>query len=264
MAETAPFIRCNDQTPPAINYGFFGRQGGVSTGLYDSLNCGMGSDDDKALVQENRAIAAHSLGMSHESMARVYQVHSADIVTITSPEQLAIHPKADGLVTSLPEITLSILTADCTPVLFYDASASVIGACHAGWRGAASGIIQNTVSAMCALGADAHAITCMIGPTIAKASYQTGHDMRDEVLSLAPQAEAFFEKDPTSDHHFLFDLPAFAQDCARQSGLSQIFDVGRDTYGESSHFFSHRRATHRGETDTGRQIALITKTNKKG
>ena len=152
MAETAPFIRCNDRPPPPINYGFFGRQGGVSTGLYDSLNCGMGSDDDKALVQENRAIAAHSLGMSHESMARVYQVHSADIVTITSPEQLATHPKADGLVTSLPEITLSILTADCTPVLFYDASASVIGACHAGWRGAASGIIQNTLSACAPLG----------------------------------------------------------------------------------------------------------------
>ena len=264
MSQTAPFFCCDDNRPPHISYGFFGRQGGVSAGLYDSLNCGMGSDDDKELVRHNRAIAAHSLGMSANSLARVYQIHSADIVTVLSPDQLEAHPKADGLVTNLPDITLSILTADCTPVLFYDGSAYVIGACHAGWRGAAAGVIQNTVEAMCAIGANPTAITCLIGPTIAKESYQTGSDMRDAVLSIAPDAATFFDKDPQSSAHFLFDLPAFAQECARAAGLINIYDIGLDTYSESSQFFSHRRATHHGDPDTGRQVALITQTTAKG
>lgn len=257
MPQTAPYEIAADAQPRTVRYGFFGARGGVSTGLYNSLNCGMGSDDDPALVRQNRAIAAHSLGADAASMASVYQTHSADVITITDRAQLSDRPKADGLVTALPDITLSILTADCTPMLFYDETAGIIGACHAGWRGAASGIIQNTLAAMIGLGAAPASITCLIGPTIAKASYQTGDDMRQAVLALAPDAAAFFAPDPADDHHYYFDLPAFAGHCARQAGLRAIHDLAIDTYRESSQSFSHRRATHHGEKDTGRQISLI-------
>lgn len=257
-----PFLTACDDTPQHVHYGFFGAQGGVSTGLYDSLNCGMGSDDDKSLVRQNRAIAANAIGSAITAMASLYQVHSADVVTIDKSTALTARPKADGLVTALPDIALSILTADCTPVLFYDAKARVIGACHAGWRGAASGIIQNMVGAMIALGARAEAISCLIGPTIAKASYQVGGDMRDEVLALAPHAAPYFDTDPDSPSHYYFDLPGFASACARLAQVGHISDIARDTYRESDVFFSHRRATHGAQSDTGRQIAIIRQSEK--
>ena len=268
MTQSAPYVISENHSPKTIRYGFFGRQGGVSTDLYDSLNCGMGSDDDIALVRQNRAIAAASLGSDERTMASVYQIHSAEIVTITAPHEIADmqktgiqktgRPKADGLVTNQSHITLSILTADCTPVLFWDEANHVIGACHAGWRGAASGVIQNTVKEMQTLGAELESITCIIGPTIAKASYQVGADMRAAVLEVAPQASLFFTPDKTQANHYHFDLPAFAVSCAQAAGLSDICDLGIDTYNESAHYFSHRRATHQGLADTGRQVSLIT------
>ena len=263
MTQSAPYVISENHSPKTIRYGFFGRQGGVSTDLYDSLNCGMGSDDDRALVRQNRAIAAASLGSDARAMTSVYQIHSAEIVTITTPLDIAgiqttDRPKADGLVTNQSNITLSILTADCTPVLFWDEANHVIGACHAGWRGAASGIIQNTVKEMQRLGAELESITCIIGPTIAKASYQVGGDMRAAVLEVAPQAGGFFTPDKAQANHYHFDLPAFAVSCAKAAGLSDICDLGIDTYNESAHYFSHRRATHQGLADTGRQVSLIT------
>ena len=241
-----------------IHYGFFGRQGGISTGLYDSLNCGFGSKDDAKLVAQNRTLCANSLGLDGDDIASVYQIHSADIVTITDKDQLAEpRTRADGLVTALPDIALSILTADCTPVLFCDPDNQIIGACHAGWRGAAKGVIQNTISAMVEIGANCEAIHCLIGPTIAQSSYQIGTDMYEEVIQLAPSASAFFKQDPAETGKYLFNLPAFAANCARQSGIRHIYDIGLDTYDESAKFFSHRRATHHNQPDTGRQVALI-------
>ena len=263
MPKIAPFITHDGFQPRQITYGFFGAKGGVSTGIYDSLNCGMGSDDDKALVQENRQIAAHSLGANPQKMASVYQIHSAEVITITDEADINQRPKADGLVTALPEVALSILTADCTPIIFADEAAGIIGACHAGWRGAASGIIQNTVKAMCAIGADTHHISAVIGPTIARPSYQIGQDMKDEVLSLSTPsslAEPYFFADNEAGK-FLFDLPGFTARCLSEAGITQIFDVGRDTYSESDDYFSHRRATHHKLADSGRQITLISKSS---
>lgn len=257
MTHHAPFY-CDDiVTSKTIKYGFFGSQGGVSQGLYHSLNCGMGSDDDPQDIARNRAIAAASIGADATKMASLYQIHSAEVITICDAAMIKERPKADGLVTALPDIALSILTADCTPLLFYDEGSGVIGACHAGWRGAASGVIENTIKAMCALGAEPATITCLIGPTIAKASYQVGRDMRDDVLALAPHANAFFEADRTSAGHYRFDLPAFAAACARRADVHNIRDLATDTYSESERFFSHRRATHQHLDDTGRQIAII-------
>lgn len=268
----APYDADQTITSKSVRYGFFGSQGGVSQGLYNSLNCGMGSDDAPQDIAQNRAIAAASIGADVQKMASLYQIHSADVVTISDAEMISYHtqadnpkadnpkagrPKADGLVTALPNIALSILTADCTPLLFYDEGSGVIGACHAGWRGAASGVIENTVSSMCALGALPATITCLIGPTIAKASYQVGADMRDEVIALAPHATPFFEADIASAGHYLFDLPAFAAACAGRADVQNIYDLARDTYSESDRFFSHRRATHQRLNDTGRQIAII-------
>lgn len=245
-----------------VKHGFFGAQGGVSTGLYDSLNCGIGSDDDPQLIRQNRALACHSLQLPADRLAGLYQCHSADIVTLTSLDQLTERPRADGLVSALPDIGLGILTADCCPLLFYDDHSHVIGACHAGWRGAAGGVIENTVSAMVALGASPATITVLIGPTIAKASYQVGADMRAKARESAPFAEAYFSPDPNDETKYLFDLPAFAAACAERARIGQIIDLGLDTYPAkaSGGFFSHRRATHQGERDTGRQIAIITST----
>ncbi|MGC6516427.1 MAG: peptidoglycan editing factor PgeF [Candidatus Puniceispirillaceae bacterium] len=264
MTSKAPFSILPLKAPSHIDYGFFGRRGGVSTGLYDSLNCGMGSSDDKGLVMENRAIAASSLDLSCDKIASVFQIHSAEVVTITSADQINHRPRADGLVTNIPDIGLSILTADCAPILLMDKSSSVIGACHAGWRGAALGIIQNTVKAMVSIGAHLPSITAIIGPTIAHASYQVGADMRAECLSHAPQAKRFFTKDdqnasPDSalSDKYLFDLPAFAGAILADMGVGNYYDMAHDTYSESEAYFSHRRATHKGKSDTGRQIALI-------
>lgn len=266
MTSTAPYITHHKAVLPQVAYGFFGRQGGVSSGIYNSLNCGFGSSDDASDVAQNRAIAGHSLAREPAKMASAYQIHSAEVITLTDSAQLAERPRADGLVTNMPDIVLSILTADCTPVILASHDGNVIGACHAGWRGAAGGIIQNTVAAMVALGAHIEGITAVIGPTIAKASYQVGADMREEALCLAPHAAPFFEADSATGNQdesdkYLFDLPAFAAACAKQAGVQAIYDVERDTYRESEVFFSHRYATHHAQSDSGRQISLITKTN---
>lgn len=253
----------------AIPHGFFGARGGISTGSYTSLNCGYGSDDSAELVAENRRRTAASLGLLPTGLARLYQVHGADCITITDASAVNGDPvKADGMVTGLPGIGLSILTADCLPVLFADERKGVIGACHAGWRGAVSGIIESTITAMRTLGAND--ITALIGPAIRHASYQIGYDMRDAVYAQTagalPKAaiDACFSDDPARPDKFLFDLPRLVETRLRTAGLTAIADCGLDTYqlaqakgGESPSFFSHRHATHANAPDTGRQIAII-------
>ncbi|MGC6536309.1 MAG: peptidoglycan editing factor PgeF [Candidatus Puniceispirillaceae bacterium] len=246
-----------------VRYGFFGKAGGVSQGVYDSLNCGYGSQDDQTAIQQNRDRAAGQLGIQPDNLAGLYQSHSADIITITHPHQLTEErPKADGLVTHLPDIGLAILTADCTPILCCDPDMKIIGACHAGWRGAASGIMSNLVSAMTAIGAKAANIRCLIGPTIAKPSYQVGSDMRSTVIAQSRHADAFFSKDDRAADKYVFDLPHFVMAEAKAAGISHIAMTDHDTYRESDLFFSHRRATHAGLPDTGRQIAIIAQSSK--
>jgi YfiH family protein len=248
-------------------HGFFGRAGGVSDGVYDSLNCGYGSDDDRARVASNRARAAAALGLSVTRMAAVWQVHGADVLRVDrgAPADRSHMAKADGLVTTESGLGLSILTADCLPLLLAEAGGRVVGACHAGWRGAARGIVEATVHAMRDAGAGA--ITALIGPTIQQQSYQVGPDMREGLLDqvAVPTRDAAATCfTPDSGEKWRFDLPRLVSAQLRAAGVSAIHDCGVDTYAtdipgapDSPGFFSHRRATHSKESDCGRQIAVI-------
>ncbi len=248
-------------------HGFFGRAGGVSDGLYDSLNCGYGSDDDPTRVASNRARAAAALGLSVTRMAAVWQVHRADVLRVDrgAPADRSKMAKADGLVTTESGLGLSILTADCLPLLLSEAGGRVVGACHAGWRGAACGIVEATVHAMRDAGAGA--ITALIGPTIQQQSYQVGPDMREGLLDqvAVPTRDAAATCfTPDSGEKWRFDLPRLVSAQLRAAGVSAIHDCGVDTYAtdipgapDSPGFFSHRRATHSKESDCGRQIAVI-------
>lgn len=236
-----------------IRHGFFSRRGGVSSGAYDSLNGGIGSKDAPQLVRQNRALAAAALGLDASQIAGLYQIHGPKVVT-ADPDS---RPEADGLVTRQCGLGLMILTADCVPVLLADSKAGIVAACHAGWRGALAGILEATLAAMQEKGAQLADISCRIGPAIAAASYQIGPDMQAELLAGDPQAESRLAPDPATDEKYLFDLPGFVADRAGRAGLEDIADCGYDTYGDSDHWFSHRRATHEAVPDTGRLMALI-------
>ena len=258
---------CHPHTVTLARHGFFGRAGGVSEGPYESLNCGYGSDDDPALVADNRARVAAALGLSETDMAAVWQVHGADVVRVDrrAPADRSKLTKADGLITTEPGLGLTVLTADCLPLLLADSAGRAVGACHAGWRGAARGIVDATVQAMRAAGAGG--ITALIGPTIRQCSYQVGPDMRQELLDgIAPQlrdeAAACFQ--PDRDERWRFDLPGIVSTQLRAAGVDRIHDCGVDTYAAGPHgaddspvFFSHRRATHANQPDCGRQVAVI-------
>lgn len=241
-----------------IRHGFFTRKGGVSTGLYKSLNCGLGSNDDKKKVLANRGCVAATMGLSLKQMAGLYQTHSRNCVTLTHPGPYADRPQADAYVTALTGTGLAILTADCLPVLFCDERAGVIGAAHAGWRGATAGIIETTVSAMQELGAQPDQIVMVIGPGIRQNSYQVSPEMREEIIAQHETANTCFEPDPTTPQKWLFDLPCFATQRGEAAGLKQIYDCGLDTYEKDELFFSHRRSTHKGESNSGRLISVIT------
>ena len=257
-SESGPVFFSHDALMrPGIRHGFFTRQGGVSTGLYDSLNCGPGSSDDSMAVLDNRARVAAAIGLGPDRMAGLYQIHSAECVTLTDQADCAQRPQADAYVTALSGVGLAILTADCLPVLFCEAQAGVIGAAHAGWRGAAAGVIEASVQAMVRLGAQTEKIVMVIGPGIRQASYQVSSDMKEEIISQYPAATSCFIPDPAAGDKYLFDLPGFAALRGQAAGLSQIYDSGCDTYADEAQFFSHRRATHRSEADSGRLISVI-------
>lgn len=242
---------------PGIRHGFFTREGGVSGGLYASLNTGTGSADDQGLVAQNLALIATRMGVPASHLVTLYQTHSdvAHTVTHPTPER----PNADAMVTSVPGIALGVRTADCAPVLFADPTNGVVGAAHAGWRGAVGGILEATLTAMIAAGAHPSNIRAAIGPTIAQASYEVGPDVKDDVATKTPRdvgTEAMFAPSPT-EGRFLFDLPAYVAARLRAAGVDAVEDIGCDTYADEARFYSYRRRTHRGEPGQGSLLAAI-------
>jgi hypothetical protein len=239
-----------------VRHGFFTRQGGVSEGVYASLNCGFGSNDNPAHVAENRAIALRALGFSSDALVTAYQIHSADVVVADDPWPPARAPKADGIVTSRPGIALGVLTADCAPVLLADAEAGVIGAAHAGWRGAVGGILEATARAMEKLGAGLSSTVAVVGPCIQQRSYEVGADLRDAVLAAEDDGRDLFQAGARAGK-FQFDLPGFIVRRLRRLALGAVACVDADTCADEKRFFSYRRAVRRGESDYGRELSAI-------
>lgn len=253
---TARFLTADPLASLAgITHGFFTRQGGVSDGIYHSLNCGFGSDDDTAAVAANRARVTGALGLGEDRLCTLYQIHSPDVVHVTQPSD--VPQKADALVTSEKGLALGILTADCCPVLFADPHAGVIGAAHAGWRGATQGVIGATVAAMGKCGADPAAISAVIGPTISVENYEVGPDFLYALNQTDPGATAFAEeRDGWAKPHF--NLPAYVTHRLAEAGVTKIgMTDPQCTYAHDDLFFSFRRSTHTNEPDYGRMIAAI-------
>ena len=243
--------------PGLVRHGFFDRSGGVSEGLYGSLNCGYGSNDDTQAVRENRARAAAVFGRTADELCTAYQVHGDVAVTVETAWPHGEAPQADALVSNTPGVVLGILTADCAPVLLADSGNGVIGALHAGWRGALGGIVESTVQAMLALGAQTADIRAVIGPCIGPDSYEVGAEFPAPFLAQDNATERFFRPAPR-DGHFLFDLPGYVPHRLARLELSEIATLGRDTYGEEADFFSYRRNSQNGERDYGRLLSAIT------
>ncbi|WP_333839408.1 peptidoglycan editing factor PgeF [Novosphingobium sp.] len=244
-------------THPALAgtaHGFLGRRGGVSTGLHAGLNVGWGSEDDPAATAENRRRAAEAV-LPGATLVCAYQVHSADVVTVTESWPEADRPRADALVTDRPGLLLGVLTADCAPVLFHDPHAGVIGAAHAGWRGAFDGVTDRTIAAMEALGAERGAIAAVVGPCIGRKSYEVDASFERRFLEAAPANERFFRAG--REGHAWFDLPAYVAARLHDAGVGVVGLLDEDTYSQPDRFFSYRRATHAGEPGYGREISLI-------
>jgi polyphenol oxidase len=241
-----------------ILHAFFTRQGGVSDGIYASLNGGIGSSDEPAKVQENRRRMAEALGVKHDALISVHQVHSPDAVIVDGPWR-SERPKADAMVTAMPGLALGITTADCGPVLFADAEARVIGAAHAGWRGAVTGVLESTLTAMERLGAQREKIVAVLGPTISQNAYEVGPDFIRRFTEEAPGHERFFKEAERPDHA-MFDLPGFIGARLEVAGIGAFTNLGLCTYSDEERFFSYRRTTHRKEPDYGRLISAITLT----
>lgn len=254
MIEAPPFRTSRALERPGIAHGFFGRAGGVSSGIYASLNCGLGSQDARENAIENRRRAITALGA--RGLNTAYQVHSADVIHVTGPWTTPLAPKGDAMVTRERSLALGVLAADCAPVLFADAEAGVIGAAHAGWRGALAGVLEATVAAMEALGAGRPHIVAAIGPCIGQASYEVGPELEAPFLAQSKHYERFFVSGRKADRKF-FDLPGFIEARLLQCGLNTVDSVGADTYADETSYFSYRRATHRGETDYGRNLSAI-------
>ncbi len=235
-----------------VPHGFLGRQGGVSQGAMAGLNVGIGSEDDPAAVEENRRRATEAV-LPGGALVTCYQIHSADCVTVSAP--LAERPRADALVTNRPGLALGVLTADCAPVLLADAEAGVVGAAHAGWKGAIGGVTDATIAAMEALGARRDRIAAAIGPCIARTSYEVDAAFRRRFEEDDPSNERFFAD--SRDGHAQFDLEGYVMQRLALAGVRRIEALGLDTYADEARFYSYRRATHRGEPNYGRQIAII-------
>ncbi len=235
---------------------FFSRVGGVSSGIYASLNCGPGSDDDSADVAANRARAMDHLGLPDTALLTNYQVHSPDVVVVTEPWQPGNPPRADAMITTRSGIALGVLTADCAPVLFADRQARVVGAAHAGWRGALSGVLSNTIDAMEQHGARRDRIVATVGPCIAQASYEVSDALVEEFQAQQRHDPAFFATG-TRPGPWQFDLPRFVAAELNNAGAGSVHVIRRDTYEESSQYFSYRRTTHDNQPDYGRQLSAI-------
>jgi YfiH family protein len=240
-----------------LSHGFFTREGGVSGGVYGSLNGGLGSSDSREAVLENRRRMAERLAVSPERFLSLYQIHSPDVVVVEEPWDPLAPPRADALVTRVPGIAVAAASADCAPVLFADARAGVVGAAHAGWKGAFVGVLEATVERMEALGAARGRIVAAIGPTIGRDAYEVGPEFVARFLEADPDNRRFFAGSARGEGHAMFDLPAYVAARLEGLGLAGIEDLGRCTYSDEASFFSYRRATHRGEPDYGRHLSAI-------
>ncbi|MBW4330979.1 peptidoglycan editing factor PgeF [Stakelama sp. CBK3Z-3] len=237
-----------------VAHGFLGRRGGVSTGIHAGLNVGRGSRDNEAAVAENRRIATEAV-LPGAKLMTLYQIHSADAVTLRTDADPAFRPEADALVTDRPGLALGILTADCAPVLLADREAGVVAAAHAGWKGALGGVTDSTLFAMEALGAQRKRICAAIGPCIARASYEVDQRFVDRFVRDDAANERFFTAGRPD--HAQFDLEGYVAARLAASGVGRVEALGLDTYADADRFFSYRRATHAREPDYGRQIAII-------
>jgi YfiH family protein len=267
MAESCPenfsikegFMRhtcSNFSLIPSINHGFFTRKGGVSVGIYDSLNCGYGSGDSLKNVRENRERVAEMLGVDGGELCTASQIHSTKAVIVQETWQVSHAPVADALVTNQAGIAIGVLTADCLPILFVDAKNGVIAAAHAGWKGAFAGIIESTLKAMQQLGAENEHILATIGPAIAEQSYEVGAEFYQNFVAQNAENEGFFAP-YLSANSYLFNLPAYGKHRLEKSGITQINIIAKDTFSNDNEFFSYRRSCKRGEPAYGRQISAI-------
>jgi YfiH family protein len=241
---------------PGVRHGFFTRQGGISRGIYASLNCGQGSSDDRVAVIENRARVARHLGCPAGDVQTLHQVHSPTAVIVdrlTARDEL---PKGDALVTNTPGLAVGVLTADCAPVLFADTEAKVVAAAHAGWRGALAGVLEETVAAMETLGAKRSTIRAALGPAIGPANYEVGPEFEAELIGASAANARFFRR-PRGAAKAAFDLPAYVLHRLSESGVRLVENMSHCTYGNESLFYSFRRSQHRSEADYGRQISAI-------
>lgn len=252
----SPIISDSLEKPahPAVRHGFFTREGGVSEGIYEGLNVGLGSNDTPARVIANRSKVADWFGAPLERLATVNQVHSADVVTV-GPKYNGDRPRADAMVTATPGVVLGVLAADCGPVLFADHENGVVGAAHAGWKGALYGVLENTIEAMIALGARRGSITAALGPSISGANYEVGPEFVARFVAFDPAYERFFRPSTRPDHA-MFDLPALTVSRLTAAGIEAVA-TGHCTYADPARFYSYRLSTHRQEPDYGRQISAI-------
>ncbi len=242
---------------PGLRHAFFTREGGVSDGVYASLNAGTGSNDDPAKVRENRRRMAEAMGVSEQGFVSLYQIHSATCLVWDAPPPVgAERPQADASVTAVPGIAVCAASADCGPILFADPVARVVGAAHAGWKGALGGVLEATLARMEEKGARRDNIRCAIGPLIRQASYEVSADFQTQFVAKEAGYGAFFAPGVRAGHA-QFDLGGFIAHRLRAAGVGQIDDTGLDTYADEARFYSYRRMTHRGEADYGRHIAAI-------
>jgi YfiH family protein len=238
-----------------VRHAFFTREGGISAGMYASLNGGIGSGDGAANVRENRARMAAALGLSPERLLTAYQIHSAEAVIVDRPWSVSERPRADALVTSTPELAIAITTADCGPILLADQDGGVIAAVHAGWRGALSGIVGAAVAAMERCGARRQKIVAAIGPLIRQPMYEVGADL---MASFSGASDRRFFTPARRADHALFDLAGYIASRLHAAGVAHVEDLGLCTYSDETRFFSYRRSVHRQEGDYGRHISAIT------
>lgn len=237
----------------SVRHGFFTRKGGASSGVFAGLNCGQGSSDQTEIVTINRGRVAEAMQVPADALVSVHQVHSADVKIVDAP--LNDKPRADAIVTATPGLALTVLTADCQPVLFADTRAGVIGAAHAGWRGTLDGVLEATLDAMEALGATRAGINAAIGPSISQAAYEVGPEFIEAFMDDDPDNHRFFING--AGDRYLFDLPGYGLHRLRRAGVGSAEWTRHCTYGDAERFYSYRRATHAGEADYGRLIAAI-------
>jgi YfiH family protein len=241
---------------PGVRHAFFTRAGGVSKGIYESLNSGVGSNDKPENVNENRARMAASLGVTADRFLTAYQIHSPTVMVAETPWSAADRPRADAIVTRTPGLAIGVSTADCGPVLMTDPEARVIGAAHAGWRGALTGVIEAAIAAMETLGAKRNRIVAAVGPMIRQPNYEVGQDLLDRFVAAEPDNVRFFAPAQRPGHR-MFDLAGYVVSTLQRAGIEQIEDIGHCTYADPAQFYSYRRATHRAEPDYGRHVNAI-------